>query len=177
MKHTKIKTNHGLTIIIVFIFLFGIVIYLVTNANKTYAPQTNMATNGGKTENFQSKDLRFSIQTPQNFQIKASNTGVDIIHADTSIEIVRNGTSFPTLSEYITDFDSKRNIKTKEMANVNINGYESIKRYEERIVGGVVKNSKVYYIWIDYAVYILSTDSEDLFPALDQIAQSFHYAP
>lgn len=176
----KPKNNNTilLTTFFIFIFGFGIVLYLTVNINKTYTPKSNISVNkGGAMKTFQSKDLKFSIKVPQNFSIKSSNTGVDLTRPEGSIEIVRNGTQFISLSEYLSEFDNIRDIKIKTSENINILGYIATKREEERVIGGVTKNLKAYYVWIDGIIYILSTVSGSLFSDLDQIAQSFRYTP
>ena len=177
-KKNKPKNNNIILLIIFFLFIFGVVLYLAVNINKTFTPKSNISINKwGGMKTFQSKDLKFSIKVPQNFSIKSSNTGIDLMRPEGSIEIVRNGTQFISLSEYLSEFDNIRDIKIKTSENINITGYIATRREEERVIGGVIKNLKAYYVWIDGIVYILSTASGSLFADLDQIAQSFKYNP
>ena len=178
MKHTKIKTNHGLIIIIVFIFLFGLVIYLLGNTNKTYVLQTTTGiTSKSDTENFQSKDLRFTITIPSLYTVREGQTYVEVLlNGVITFDIVRNGTNFESLDTYLKDSDIKKKLTTvTDEKTLTINGHRSASRIETN-AGSKIKQ-KLYYIYVDNWVYILSTSSESLFPDLDQIAQSFRYTP
>ena len=179
MKKNK-SPNKTLIILVVLALTFVIILILAlrTNNNTTTPPsQTNTSDDGKQMKQFQSKDLKFVVIVPQDFTIKSSTTGVDLIKNGASIEIVRNGTQFLTLSEYLNNFDNRRDIEIKTSENINISGHKTLIRNEKRIIGKEIKNIKAYYIWIDGIIYIISTSSPSLFSALDQIAQSFRYTP
>lgn len=180
MKKKRENWNSPL-VVIVTALLFIIIVYLIiksnTRQNVYYQSPSYVPTQATQERIFRSKNLKFSIKVPNNFRIKASNTGVDLIVPEGWIEIVRNGTQFLSLSEYLDDFDNRRDIKIKTTENINIARYITTRREEERLIGGVIKNPKAYYIWMDGIVYILSTTSSFLFGDLDQIAQSFRYTP
>ena len=175
MKNTKIKTNHGLIIIIVFIFLFGIVIYLLGNTNKTYVPQTSTVINTRDVKTYSSKSMKFSIDVPDRFHVSDAVDKLTLLDNNKEINIIRNGTDYENISDYIANFDARRNLIASETKTISIGGNEAVSRMVEFLDQNVKQKS--YYIYVDNWVYILSTSSESLFPVLDQIAQSFRYTP
>ena len=70
---------------------------------------------------------------------------------------------------YITDLHKKNKVGFTEQQVLSINGLSAIKGY--------VNDEKIYFIYAQYAVYTLSTREPSLYSDLDQIAQSFRYAP
>jgi len=174
----NIKTKHGLIILTIFILIFGIIIYLVTNTNKGYAPETNTIINIKEgIKNFKSKTLRFNIAIPNRYTVTEGQTYVDLLlNGVAAFNIVRNGTNFESLSAYLKDSDDKKKVvMVTEEKTSTINEYESVSRIETNTGSGL--KQKLYYIYADNWAYILSTSSEDLFDDLDQIAQSFKYTP
>jgi len=171
----NIKINHGLITIIVFIFLFGLVIYLLGNTNKTYVPQTSTAINTRDVKTYSSKSMKFSIDVPDRFHVSDAVDKLTLLDNNKEINIIRNGTDYENISDYIANFDARRNLIASETKRTFIDGNEAL----SRLVEFPEENSKQksYYIYVDNWVYILSTSSESLFPALDQIAQSFRYNP
>ena len=170
MKHTKIKTNHGLIIIIVSIFLFGLVIYLLGNTNKGYAPERNTAINSGdQTTTYKSKDLKFTVNIPSKFQIEERFTTVLLQYHDELIQITRSGTNYSSLDAHLDNLGKLNDFTFSTKENFTINNYSAVK--------GVIEGEIHYFIYVDNWVYSISTPSESLFSALDQIAQSFRYTP
>lgn len=172
-KKNKINKNILLVLAMVLLVLIS---FALLQLKSVPVAQQNRNVNLSRSE-FVSKDLHFSISVPSYFEIKSSNTGVDLISKGANIEIVRNGTQFSDVNDYLEEFDKKRNIQVDSLEQVTIDGHDGVTRIEKRQVGGELKNPKVYYIFANNAVYIISTDSSDLFSDLDQIAQSFKYNP
>ena len=74
-----------------------------------------------------------------------------------------------THSDFLKDNrgTSYTNITNKRY--LNINNLES--------VSGFIGEEKIYFIYVDYTVYLISSKTGALFSDLDQIAQSFRYTP
>ena len=171
MKHTKIKTNHGLTIIIVFIFLFGIVIYLVRNTNKTYAPETNYIVNTEeKTKIFHSSSvMRFSIALPATYRVEEKFAKVTISTSTGEIYINQIGTNHDNLEDFLEQVKEENKISLIEERRLIINNLPAILwgKTDERL----------YILYHENTVYTISTKFKSLYTDLDQIAQSFKYNP
>jgi hypothetical protein len=113
-----------------------------------------------------------------NIQYKSINedyNNVSIVTTEGEIRIVRNRTNFTNLEDYITDFDAKRHLIVSDLSRVSIGGYDALSRIVEFPDEKMIR--KVYYIFVDYTVYIFATSSQTLYDDLDQIAQSFQYIP
>lgn len=124
---------------------------------------------------YQSKSMQFSIQIPTIFKIEDDMTSISLTSSTGAITITRNGTNFEDLDDYIKDFDFKRKLVSSSTQKIIIGGLESLVRIvkfpDEEI------QQKSYYMYNENNVYILSTNSQSLYPTLDQIAQSFRYTP
>lgn len=178
MKSKKIQKNNSLTFLLIvltgLLAILLVAVYLNMLSSNFYN-QSQTTSNSNETKIYRSRDLKFSIKVPTSFNIKSSNTGVDLVGIDGSIEIVRNSTNSNNLSDYIEIFDARRNIIGSEVKKTVIDGSETMFRIAELPEESVKKKS--YYIYVDYSVYILSTSSDALFDDLDEIAQSFRYTP
>lgn len=157
--------------------LFGVVIYLVVNTNKTYAPQTNTTLNAEEQSKIIKVDtLKMSVSAPKNYRTEEQITFVDLISEKGKINISRIATNLNDIASYLQDFDSKRKIRVSSKSNGRISNLAYVERVED-FDGGPITKQKVYFIYVDGWVYSLSTSSPALFDDLDTIAQSFRYAP
>lgn len=133
----------------------------------------------GATQNqvktYQSKNMKFSINLSTSTSVKEGLTYVDITFKKGLIDIVRNGTNFSSLSEYLKDSDAKKGVQVSEEDKLMINGYQADTRVETN--PSTNKMQKTYYIYVENWAYTLSTSSPSLYGDLDQIAQSFRYTP
>ena len=165
-------------IAVIVIFIFSAVLLLSRSFSDIYSMDKSEKMSDpklGKVKNYHSDTLDFSISFPYNFEIEDKLTAVYLRNELGNIDIVRNGTNYKSLSEYLENFDSKRKLTTEERIDMSINGEEAI----SRIILPSEQNvkQKSYYIYINNAVYIISTTSEALYDDLDRIAQSFRYTP
>lgn len=165
------KFLHFIAIIVVVIFV-GATIMALGSGNLYKNISNNQQTSN---RIYKSKTLKFSLLIPNKSDVVEGQTYVDITINGFLLDIVRNGTNFKSLKEYVKDFDTKKRISVSEEKSSTINGYQSISRIEENIATS--KKQKIYYVHVDNWVYSLSTSSEELFDDLDQIAQSFKYTP
>ena len=171
-KNTKIKTKHGLIIIIVFVLLFGIGIYLVANTNKGSTPQTDsILDTKQKTKIFRSSSvMKFSIVVPSNYEVVERLGSVTISTNAEEIHVDRIGTNFETLDSHLDNLSKLNHLTILEKENLTINSLPAVK--------GIINGKKHYFIYgAPWTVYSIFTSSESLFPALDQIASSFRYTP
>ncbi len=126
-----------------------------------------------ETSVIESKYLNFSVELPPEFQTVDETNQITINSQSGKISVNRNGTNFDNLDDYVSDFDTKRNLIFSDVEKISDSPYESISRIVEFPDQGVKQKS--YYIYINNWVYIFSTTSEDLYDELDQIARSFKY--
>ena len=122
-----------------------------------------------------SKYLDFTVQLPTTYQAEESAPIVNFRNGEIVITLVRNTTPFNTLKESLDDYDAKNKLKNfSERKELEINGYQATTRVEARGDGHI---QKVYYIYVDNWLYIISTEFESGYSDLDQIARSFRYTP
>jgi len=124
---------------------------------------------------FKSSTMDFTVQIPNYYQATEKLTYVDLKSDNGLVDVVRNRTNFNSLDEYLKDTDSRKKLSIFSRENLEINGYNAESRIEQNKDSGV--KQKVYYIFVDGSVYIISTKIESLYSDLDQIAQSFKYTP
>ena len=113
--------------------------------------------------------MDFTIQIPEAYLATERMGGAILSEANREISIGRNSTNFERLEEFIKDSEGTSYDRLKEKKNLNINGLESM--------SGFIDNEKIYFIYSEYNVYLLSTKDKTLYSDLDQIAQSFKYTP
>ena len=171
MKKTKnIKTKHGLTILIAFLFFFSTIIYLVANANKTYGPQTSSIVNTEeKTKIFRSSSvMKFSITLPATHRVEEKFAKVTISTPAGNIYINQIGTSYDNLEDFLRQVKQENKISPIEERLI-INNLPAMlwQKTDERL----------YITYHENTIYTISTKSKSLYTSLDQIVQSFRYTP
>ena len=119
--------------------------------------------------------MKFYIDVPSGFNVQDKGLDFYISNVEGRITVSRNGTNFKTLDEYLNDYDKRQQPTTTDTKKLSISGYDVVSRIisfpEQKI------KQKSYYIYVNGAVFIISTQSESLYSDLDQIAQSFRYSP
>lgn len=172
------KGNIAVIFVVLAASALGILIYLKSQPNniadqnqtaKLTASQPTATPVLKQTKTFQSKNLKFSIVVPANFQVEEKFTRVTITAPDGLIYITRSGTNFSNLDDYLYDLENKNHF--------NLKNRQKFSRDSLTIISGFKDKEKEYFIFVDNWVYLLSTSSESLFDDLDQIAQSFKYIP
>lgn len=167
---SKSQKNLILAALILIFILVGVLVFTKSGILNDHLPSQRPSQS---TKTFESKNLNFIINIPSGFQVKDENSRIIIVSDDGQIVINRNGTQFDNLPDYISDFDTKRNLKSSNKSNLLIDGKEAMSRlaqFEDQN-----HSQKSYYIYVDNAVYIISTSSGALYDDLDQIAKSFKY--
>lgn len=170
------KKQIQILVILVLVILTGVIIYFryLPKENKPNTPVVNKQSNTPKYKTFKSEVINISIQLPQDYLIEEKLTHVELKKGNNSIGLDRNAHAFRTLKEYLDDADEKDKLEfTRVINEFEINSFPAVIRDELR--GGV--KVRMYYIFTPDWVYIFSTDSESLYPDLDQIAKSFRYTP
>ena len=159
---------------IVIILVFAGAIFMVVSSGNPYKDTSSNQQSSNQT--YKSKAMKFSINVPSKFHTLDQEDKTTL--SDTNgnqINIIRNGTQFKNLSDYITNFDERRKLTPTETRKLSIDGNEAMSRIatfpEENVT------YKSYYIYAYNWVYVISTSSEELFGDLDKIAQSFKYTP
>lgn len=171
---TKKRENKFLSfIVVVILIIFVGAIYMVIKSGSLYQNIYNNQSTSSQV--YKSKNLKFNMLIPDKSDVLEAQTYVDITINGMLLDVVRNGTNFRSLREYVKDFDTKKRIVIAEENFSTISDYQAISRIEKNKETG--KRQKIYYIYAENWVYSLSTTSEGLFGDLDKIAQSFKYTP
>ena len=129
-----------------------------------------------QSKTFESENLDFSTKVPSDFEIEDGNTSVLIKKGDAEIIVVRNGTEFPDLASYLQDFDIRNRWEIIEEDELVINGYQARARTFMRTSTSKTRE-RMIFLYVNYSVYKISTNSESLFNDLDLVSQSFRYTP
>lgn len=173
----KQKDGHNLALGLTIVILFGLLLlgYFLARSNKNLNSINNyQQSNINQNTIFQSKNLKFSVSIPANFEIEESFTTVIFKNQNGEIIVGRSGTNFIKLEDYLED------LTRKNTATITNRQYMDGK---SDIIKGKIQYLKskaqkeIYFIYSDNWVYSISTDSEELFDDLDRIAKSFRYAP
>ena len=160
--------------LIIIILAAGAAVYFLVKSN-TVTPQNSYPTPSPSPTNvalktFQSETMNFSIEIPQSFQTEEKFGSVTIKNGSGIILIMQNATNFDNLKEYIKN--SKNNLENR------IAGREDLVINNQEATSGFLENNeKIYLIYADNTVYIISTKSQPIYSDLDQITQSFRYIP
>jgi hypothetical protein len=173
MKIDKKQKNKIYILIVILVVFIGVFIFLKKPASQTITNNSIVSTDANR--KFYSKQFKLELNVPNQFKIVTNDVSISMVKNAQTITLIRNGTNFPALSEYIKDFDSKRDIRIVQSMNNPIAGLDSLSRIiktSDRVI-----TQKSYYIFIENTVYIISTSSPELYEDLDKIAKSFHYIP
>lgn len=169
----KYNSRFGTLGVIIAVLIIVIGVYVVLNKSIYQIPQNDTQ---NQTKTFESKLLKLSIVVPSGFVVK--DEGVRLLASNQYgiIIISRNGTQFSSLDDYVKDFDIKHKNQASNENNLLIDGYSSLSRVI-KYPGSSPSGDRIYFVYVDNAVYHFSTSLQSLFTDLDQIAQSFRYAP
>lgn len=163
--------------VIIFIALI-IVVYLIAPANlqKFTNNKIEYSQNGtSEATTFESKYLKFRINLASKFHATDETSRIIVTSPLGEIYVNRDGTQFNDLEGYINDFDNSTTLNFQEDERSVINGYNARARIIEE--NNLENREKIYFIYIDNYIYMISTKEEVLFDDLDQIAKSFRYTP
>ena len=173
----KQKGNLSLFLIII-ILTVGVAIYLFVSRG-TYAPQNSYTTPSPSPTNvvlktFQSKLMKFSIATPAEFDSVENLGRVTISASQGKLYVDRNATNFYNLDDYLIDLNNRNKPEVLNENEELIDNYQAVSRL---IRFGTGEVQKEIIIFADGWIYNIFTNVESLYSNLDQIAQSFRYAP
>lgn len=172
-----IKAKNNKTII--YLILVAIVIFTIVLAFKLSAPQieNNTLNTFRATQNktYASKLLKFSIDYPSNCALEEADTDINLNCNSGSIRISRYGTNFSNPSDFFRDLSIKNRFTIIESKSTELNTMPAIEAKITYPGGPAIE--KIYYIYINYAIYSISSSSPELYSDLDQIAKSFKYTP
>lgn len=173
MKKTVQKGNILIILVVITAVMVAGLIYYKTNSTKLAPPSEpspKISTNSAEqTKIFQASSLKFTIELPVGYQAAEKLESVKITTKTGEILIGKNGTNFNNLDDYIKN--SRNNITTRltNRKELKINGLDAI--------SGFIDGEKIYFIYVENTVYLISTNTSPLFNDLDQIAKSFRYTP
>jgi hypothetical protein len=165
-----------LIVVVILLAMVAVVVVYGLNANKDEIvggdpPHIRESSNGtDDTKTYTTSEiLEFSIDVPYNFGVSESNGSVTVITESGKIDIVQNSTNLDDLEGFFEYHPDDPKSRMEDARAVEINGLEAI--------AGFIQEEKIYFIYANYNVYILSTSDEVLYDDLDQIAKSFRYTP
>ncbi len=175
-KDTLIILASGVVLISVILTVF------VSKNRKSTTSSLNAPSSNHQIDNdqqnfktYKSSSFDFEINIPPKFTVVEKATYVNFEASEGLIDLIVNRTNLDNLADYIRFFDTKRNLGILSERNLVIDNNESLERVELNRDNGV--SQKVYYIYHQRSVYLLSTNATSLYSDLDQIAQSFRYTP
>lgn len=114
-----------------------------------------------------SSTMNFSVALPIKF---IAEDKLDLIYFridGEEIVVDINFTNYPDLTSHLSDPRNDLLSRISEKSEFSLNGYEAM--------SGMLDGKKYYFIYVDNAVYFLSTTSPELYDELDAIALSFQY--
>lgn len=131
----------------------------------TYTPTPNPSENS---QIYKSVIYDFIVTVPNNLTINEDRwPSVEFMGESGSILFGFNGTNYQSAKEYVDNHPHDLVSKMISRKDLDINGYETVMaQYED---------SRSYLLYSDYAIYIFSTSSPELYDELEQIVQSFEY--
>lgn len=171
------KREGNIKIVVVAIAALSLILAVFWYREKTNQSTKQQVTDttSQPTKTFESKVMRFSIETPVEFTIVNKEPVIELNSPKGRVLISRNGTNFDTIEKYLVDFDARRRLKISEENKIIIEGRDTISRMmtfpEEKT------EQKSYFLLVDNAVYTFSTSTPSLYSTLDQIVQTFKYLP
>ena len=117
---------------------------------------------------YESDIYHFKVTVPKNLTLDEDRwPSVEFTSEVGNIIFGFNGTNYQSAKEYVDNHPHDIVSKMVSRKDTDIGGYEVvIAQYEDR---------KSYLLYSDYAIYIFSTTSPELYDELDQIVQSFEY--
>ena len=159
------------TVILIILFSSLSVLYLLYNGKHTTQLSQSISTNPNSNENTQSYmapgEQNYEIEIPLEATIEIGTSSTQVVVGENTIVIIRNGTNFTNLDNYLADLDMQnlKDVRSKEP--FIIDGYNFVSRD--------LGSAKQYYGYVEGWIYNFSTSSPELYDDLDQIAQSFRY--
>lgn len=163
-----------LPIIIVCILIGG---YFLANALKQKISRTQTTTSSPSSQElktFQSKIMKFSINTPIKFDSVENLGRATISSPEGKLYIDRNATNFDNLDDYLKDLNNRNKAEILTEEKKTVSDYQASSRSVRFSTGEVQKE---IVIFADGWIYNFFTNEESLYDDLDQIAQSFRYIP
>jgi|SRR3989344_1771038 len=133
------------------------------NLTETLSPSTS------KIKTFTASSVMggFTIEIPEGFVVEEKFGRTTLVSLSKEIiTIGQNATNYSKLEEFISDPRNNTKSKMADISYGKINGLESIN-------GTINNEEKIYFIYSNYNVYLLTTKSRSLYSVLDQIANSF----
>ena len=140
------------------------------------SPNSSGITNQSSNNPYYSKPLKLSLKVPADAKIDEKFVDIVISLEEGEIYVTRIATNFSSAKEYFEDLKVKNSLSPGTYEEVIMNGYDAglvtlnFAQNEARI-------QKTYFLYTDNFVYTFYTADESLYPALDQIVQSFEYKP
>ena len=163
--HVVVLVIIGVSFIILLLNIFGFFYNI-----KQLSPFVSLNENKQGYQEFISKNMHFSVKVPIRYQIEERTTSTVFSDEKGKILVGRTGTNYSTIEQYLDNLSLKNNFKTDGKESIVINSLPTV------VLN--IDNRRDYFIYgTEWTVYTLSTDSEELYGDLDQVAQSFRYEP
>lgn len=122
-----------------------------------------------ESKEYVSEVLHFRVEYDKKFSVNENLGSITFSNSEGEVLVNRNGTNFDNLDSYLKENQNHLSEILSSKEEMSVNGLDA--------VSGVIGNERIYFIYVSSAVYTFSTDSENLYEDLDQIAKSFEYIP
>ncbi len=131
-----------------------------------------------KIKTYHSNFLGITINIPPGYETEEQFGTISLKKGKEGKEVIvsRIGTNNDSLEGYLFDIADKNHLEIVNKENLIINGISGIKTTIKHPISKD-PDTKIYYFYKDYSAYYISTNNSELYSDLDQIAQSFRYAP
>ncbi len=179
-KARKSNTTHVFILIGILLVIIVFLFFVLQSGRKDYSQKQAQSepspTPSLKT--YHSDFLGLTFEYPPEYEVEEEFTNaVYLKHKNGTVEIHRLFSNLTNIEDYLIGYDSHRTIEILDKQNLKIDGYNAVNRLE-KFSGGPINEAKAYFIFIqNVAIYVFSTDDENLYDDLDQIARSFRYDP
>lgn len=126
---------------------------------------------------YRSNFLKIEFSYPKDFEIEEIHNSIYLEGERGDFTVDRISTNYKTLGEHIDGLEILNKVKVMDREELQVKGVHGIKAIIKSPLN-INPDTYVYFFYpAEWQIYAISTDSEELIPDLDKIAQSFTYSP
>src|SRR3989344_4274171 len=157
--------------LILIVLIIGVIIvgyYLLAKPqNQTTAPIPSPSISTAQPEVYTSDLFKLKIVIPIDFNAEEKFNTITLKKENQEIRINRNGTNYSNLPDYIKDLSKKNKLSIEEINVEEKNGNQLV---TTQYFTEPNKERKTIFIYKDYFVYSISSDTPGLFNEIDEIS-------
>lgn len=180
---TKInkKANNNIWIIaaigIITLILFLVILQKQLPIIQVPSYQNITPANSVNITNYHSKFLKISFAVPQAYSVKESGNDITLKNNLGEISVLRIGTNNDSLEGYLFGLSDLNKLQIINKQKIKINQANAISCLIKSPLSQGPDEKAYFFYPAPWTIYSISTNSQELFSDLDQIARSFRYAP